>query len=108
MRRCWPATRRRPAPPTRAVEAVVGADGVAGERHALQRTRTAALRLTGSGHPNALPADGHDVAFVPGSPFFAAQADARTLRMSFTTHPSAQIAEGLGRLKAAAIELGGA
>jgi len=50
----------------------------------------------------------HDVAFVPGSPFFAAQADERTLRMSFTTHPSAQIAEGLGRLKAAAIELGGA
>jgi 2-aminoadipate transaminase len=43
----------------------------------------------------------HDVAFVPGAPFFAVDADARTLRLSFTTHTPAQIAEGLGRLGAA-------
>jgi 2-aminoadipate transaminase len=45
---------------------------------------------------------GHGVAFVPGAPFFAADADPRTLRLSFTTHPPAQIAEGLERLGAAA------
>jgi 2-aminoadipate transaminase len=44
----------------------------------------------------------HDVAFVPGAPFFAAEPDPRTLRLSFTTHTPAQIAEGLGRLGAAA------
>jgi DNA-binding transcriptional MocR family regulator len=41
------------------------------------------------------------VAFVPGAPFFAVEADHRTLRLSFTTHTPAQIAEGLGRLGAA-------
>jgi DNA-binding transcriptional MocR family regulator len=44
----------------------------------------------------------HDVAFVPGAPFFAADPDPRTLRLSFTTHRPAQIAEGLSRLRSAA------
>ena len=44
----------------------------------------------------------HDVAFVPGAPFFAVDPDPRTLRLSFTTHTPAQIAEGLVRLRAAA------
>jgi 2-aminoadipate transaminase len=39
-----------------------------------------------------------DVAFVPGYPFFAGEPDHATLRMSFTTHPPAEIAEGLARL----------
>ncbi len=43
----------------------------------------------------------HDVAFVPGAPFFAVDPDPRTLRLSFTTHAPAQIVEGLGRLRAA-------
>jgi DNA-binding transcriptional MocR family regulator len=43
----------------------------------------------------------HDVAFVPGSPFYAADPDPRTLRLSFTTHPPAEIVEGLRRLRAA-------
>lgn len=40
----------------------------------------------------------HDVAFVPGAPFFAGEADHRALRLSFTTHAPAEIAEGLERL----------
>ncbi|MFD9337970.1 PLP-dependent aminotransferase family protein [Streptomyces sp. NPDC060028] len=40
----------------------------------------------------------HGVAFVPGAPFFTGPADARTLRLSFTTHTAGEIAEGLGRL----------
>lgn len=43
-----------------------------------------------------------DVAFVPGSPFFAVDPDPRTLRLSFTTHGPARIVEGLARLRAAA------
>jgi len=43
----------------------------------------------------------HDVAFVPGAPFFAGAADHATLRLSFTTHPPPEIAEGLRRLGAA-------
>ncbi len=43
----------------------------------------------------------HDVAFVPGAPFFAVEPDPRTLRLSFTTHTPAQIVEGLARLRAA-------
>ena len=43
----------------------------------------------------------HDVAFVPGFPFFALQPDERTLRLSFTTHDAQQIAEGLARLRRA-------
>ena len=41
----------------------------------------------------------HDVAFVPGHPFYARDADARTLRLSFTTHVPNEIAEGLARLR---------
>jgi 2-aminoadipate transaminase len=41
------------------------------------------------------------VAFVPGLPFFAGHADPRTLRLSFTTHSSGEIAEGLQRLRGA-------
>ncbi|MET0768994.1 MAG: PLP-dependent aminotransferase family protein, partial [Solirubrobacteraceae bacterium] len=42
----------------------------------------------------------HDVAFVPGFPFFAGASDPATLRFSFTTHGPAEIAEGLERLRA--------
>jgi 2-aminoadipate transaminase len=43
----------------------------------------------------------HDVAFVPGFPFFAGPPDAATLRLSFTAHGPDEIAEGLGRLRRA-------
>ncbi len=43
----------------------------------------------------------HDVAFVPGHPFFASAPDPRTLRLSFTTHVARDIAEGLARLRRA-------
>jgi 2-aminoadipate transaminase len=43
----------------------------------------------------------HDVAFVPGSPFYAREPDRRTLRLSFTTHVPDDIAAGLGRLRRA-------
>ncbi len=43
----------------------------------------------------------HDVAFVPGWPFYAGEADRRTLRLSFTTHTPDEIAEGLDRIAAA-------
>jgi len=43
----------------------------------------------------------HNVAFVPGWPFYAGEADRRTLRLSFTTHTTDEIAEGLDRLGAA-------
>jgi len=43
----------------------------------------------------------HDIAFVPGFPFFALEPDERTLRLSFTTHVPAEIAEGLARLRRA-------
>jgi DNA-binding transcriptional MocR family regulator len=39
-----------------------------------------------------------DVAFVPGYPFFAADPDRATLRLSFTAHPPDEIAAGLERL----------
>ena len=42
-----------------------------------------------------------DVAFVPGFPFFAGEPDRATLRLSFTTHPPDEIAEGLARLSEA-------
>jgi DNA-binding transcriptional MocR family regulator len=44
----------------------------------------------------------HDVAFVPGAPFYASDPDPRTLRLSFTTHPPVEIVAGLQRLRAAA------
>ena len=40
----------------------------------------------------------HDVAFVPGAPFFAGTPDRATLRLSFTTNTPARIAEGMARL----------
>jgi len=43
----------------------------------------------------------HDVAFVPGAPFYAGEPDRSTLRLSFTTNTPEQIREGLGRLGAA-------
>ncbi|WP_435131296.1 PLP-dependent aminotransferase family protein [Actinacidiphila sp. bgisy144] len=58
------------------------------------------VRLPGGHDATALlrVAVGHDVAYVPGAPFFAADPDPGALRMSFTTHTPAQIAEGLARL----------
>ena len=41
------------------------------------------------------------VAFVPGTPFFAANARADTLRLSFVTAPPAQIEQGIAALAAA-------
>ncbi len=43
----------------------------------------------------------HDVAFVPGAPFFAAAPDPRTLRLSFTPHAPDVIITGLQRLRSA-------
>jgi len=43
----------------------------------------------------------HEVAFVPGFPFFAGPPDAASLRLSFTTHPPEEIDEGLRRLRLA-------
>uniref|UniRef100_A0AAU2JRF9 PLP-dependent aminotransferase family protein n=1 Tax=Streptomyces sp. NBC_00049 TaxID=2903617 RepID=A0AAU2JRF9_9ACTN len=48
----------------------------------------------------------HDVAFVPGAPFFTGAPDPRTLRLSFTTHTPAEITEGVSRLGAALEEYG--
>lgn len=39
-----------------------------------------------------------NVAFVPGAPFYATTPDRATLRLSFTTSPPGEIAEGLTRL----------
>ncbi|MFF8413715.1 aminotransferase-like domain-containing protein [Streptomyces omiyaensis] len=41
---------------------------------------------------------GHDVAYVPGAPFYAGTPDPASLRLSFTTHAPDEIAEGLRRL----------
>ncbi len=38
------------------------------------------------------------VAFVPGAPFYAADADLATLRLSFATADVGKILEGVGRL----------
>lgn len=40
----------------------------------------------------------HDVAYVPGAPFFSGPPDPATLRLSFTAHPPEEIAHGLDRL----------
>lgn len=40
----------------------------------------------------------HDVAFVPGAPFFPHDAPRHTLRLSFTTYPPSMIQGGLDRL----------
>ncbi|MFE0178285.1 PLP-dependent aminotransferase family protein [Streptomyces sp. NPDC059002] len=42
----------------------------------------------------------HDVAYVPGAPFFAGEPDRATLRMCFVTQAPDEIAEGLRRLGA--------
>ncbi|MGA4840345.1 PLP-dependent aminotransferase family protein [Streptomyces sp. G45] len=41
----------------------------------------------------------HDVAYVPGAPFFAGPADPATLRLCFVTQTPDEIAEGLRRLR---------
>lgn len=40
----------------------------------------------------------HDVAYVPGAPFFAGEPDRATLRLCFVTETPERIREGLGRL----------
>jgi len=40
----------------------------------------------------------HDVAYVPGAPFFSGPPDPAALRLSFTAHPPEEIAHGLERL----------
>lgn len=40
----------------------------------------------------------HDVAYVPGAPFFAGTPDTAAMRLSFVTHPPEEIGEGLVRL----------
>ncbi|MDI3408837.1 aminotransferase-like domain-containing protein [Streptomyces cavernicola] len=42
----------------------------------------------------------HDVAYVPGAPFHAAEPDVATLRLCFVTQTPDEIAEGLRRLRA--------
>ncbi len=58
------------------------------------------LRLPGDVDSAALlkEALSHDVAFVPGAPFFATTPDHATFRMSFTTNTPAEIVEGMARL----------
>jgi 2-aminoadipate transaminase len=41
-----------------------------------------------------------NVAFVPGGPFYASEAQHSTLRLSFVTVPPAKIDEGIARLAA--------
>ncbi|MGW0033921.1 aminotransferase-like domain-containing protein [Streptomyces sp. NPDC003314] len=41
---------------------------------------------------------GHEVAYVPGAPFFCGAPDPGALRLSFTTHSADEIGEGLRRL----------
>ncbi|QEV19491.1 PLP-dependent aminotransferase family protein [Streptomyces alboniger] len=43
----------------------------------------------------------HDVAYVPGAPFFAGAPDVSTLRLCFVTQAPDEIAEGLRRLRGA-------
>jgi DNA-binding transcriptional MocR family regulator len=42
----------------------------------------------------------HNVAFVPGAPFFATNPDRATFRLSFTTNTPDEISEGMRRLAA--------
>ncbi|MFB7028606.1 MULTISPECIES: PLP-dependent aminotransferase family protein [unclassified Streptomyces] len=41
---------------------------------------------------------GHEVAYVPGAPFFCGEPDPGAMRLSFTTHSAEEIGEGLRRL----------
>ncbi|WNV89482.1 PLP-dependent aminotransferase family protein [Umezawaea sp. Da 62-37] len=53
----------------------------------------------GANTTGALPtALAHDVAYVPGAPFYATTPDQATLRLSFTTNTPARITEGMARL----------
>ena len=83
-------------------------DGLRGRPAARARPTTAptAACSSGRGCPTAGTRSAllrraleRDVAFVPGYPFFAGEPDRATLRFSFTTHPPAEIAEGLARLR---------
>ncbi|HEU4975569.1 MAG TPA: PLP-dependent aminotransferase family protein [Baekduia sp.] len=60
-------------------------------------------RLPDGWDAEALLADAleRDVAFVPGWPFYAGPPDRATLRLSFTTHTTEEIAAGMARLRAA-------
>ncbi|WP_043264811.1 PLP-dependent aminotransferase family protein [Streptomyces sp. CT34] len=49
----------------------------------------------------------HDVAYVPGAPFFAGRPDPAAMRLSFVTHPPEEITEGLVRLRKALAEAHG-
>jgi DNA-binding transcriptional MocR family regulator len=48
----------------------------------------------------------HNVAFVPGAPFFATTPDPATFRMSFTTNTPEDITEGMRRLRTTFSSLG--
>lgn len=48
----------------------------------------------------------HDVAFVPGAPFFAGAPDRATLRLSFSANTPERIAEGMRRLGRAVLSAG--
>ncbi len=58
------------------------------------------VRLPGSFDSSELlqRAIAHDVAFVPGAPFFAQAPDLATLRLSFTNQPHDAIIHGMDRL----------
>ena len=64
-------------------------------------------RLTGAdgaindGQAYAQKAIEHNVAFVPGAPFFADQPDPASLRLSFATSDLEKIEQGVKRLGAA-------
>ncbi|MDX2701957.1 PLP-dependent aminotransferase family protein [Streptomyces sp. PA03-6a] len=49
----------------------------------------------------------HDVAYVPGAPFYAGEPDRAALRLSFVTHTPDEIGEGLRRLAKALAIAGG-
>ena len=59
------------------------------------------LQLTVVSKVDARRAIEHGVAFVPGAPFYAADADAATLRLSFGRADLGRIEEGVGRLEKA-------
>ncbi|GLW30468.1 PLP-dependent aminotransferase family protein [Actinoplanes regularis] len=48
----------------------------------------------------------HDVAFVPGAPFFAGRAEPATLRLSFSSTSPERISEGMRRLGEAVLSAG--
>ena len=58
------------------------------------------LRLPGSPDAEEILREAltHNVAFVPGAPFYATTPDLATFRMSFSTNPPERIAEGMRRL----------